>query len=236
MAKALDLINSSMRLIGVLASGETLSANEATDALSTLNDMLGIWSNESLLIYARTNESFTLTPNQQSYTMGSGGNFNTTRPQKIENASITISNGSESYDVPVELTNQDEWAEIQVKGISSGIPTRLFPLYTYPLATIYLWPLPNAANKLTLWSWKTLSNIPAISTAVDLPPGYSKAMKYNLALELAPEYGRPVDPIVLAEASESKAALKRMNARPQYLAMDEAVLAPRAGFNWLTGE
>jgi len=41
---AIDLINSSARLAGILASGETLTSDEANDALNVLNDVLEGWS------------------------------------------------------------------------------------------------------------------------------------------------------------------------------------------------
>lgn len=236
MATALDLIQASMRMIGVLASGESLSANEATDALSSLNRMLATWSNENLLIYSKTLETFTLVSNQQSYTMGSGGNFNTTRPQLIENASLRTTSSSTALDLPIEIIDKDQWASISVKSIASSIPTKLFVQSTYPLATLWLWPIPSDANTLVLWSWKTLSSIATTAATVDLPPGYEDAIIWNLAVRLGPEYGRPADPMVVAEAAESKAAIKRMNHKPQLLTIDSALLSHRPTFRWLTGE
>lgn len=225
-----------MRLLGALASGETLQANESSDALTALNDMLGIWSTENLLIVSKAIEPFPLVAGQASYTMGIGGNFNTARPQKIENALLRTTTASTTFDLPIDIVNQDQWANISIKSVSSNIPTKLFAEGTYPLETIILWPVPAIANSLVLFSWKPLANISALNSVIDLPPGYAKALKYNLALELAPEYGRPLDELVMAQAVESKAAIKRMNVKPLYLTIDEAVLPHKPVFNWLTGE
>ncbi|MBU6232388.1 hypothetical protein KGP36_07175 [Patescibacteria group bacterium] len=43
MTTALDVIRAAMRKIGLLASGQEPSANEAKDALECLNDMLASW-------------------------------------------------------------------------------------------------------------------------------------------------------------------------------------------------
>jgi hypothetical protein len=233
---SLDLISSAMRLVGILGVGETPASNESTNALSSLNDMLDTWSNENLLIYDKVLEVFPLVGGQQSYTMGTGGNFNTARPLKIENAFLRTLSGSQTLDLPIEILNQDQWASISVKSLSSTLPTKLISLGSYPLETILLWPIPSAANSLGLWTWKPLSNITLLTTIINLPPGYNKALRYNLALELAPEYGREPSPLVLAEAIASKETLKRMNSKPNLMTIDAAALSHESTFNYLTGD
>lgn len=232
---ARDLINGSMRLLGILGSGESPSANEATNALQSLNDMIDLWSNESLLIYANQSETFPLVPGQQSYTMGPSGNFNTTRPQKIESANLSVIGSPSTIELPLQILNQDQWSSIALKGTASNISTMLFAQGTFPLETIYLWPLPSTANNITIWSWKPLALFSTLDSVVSLPPGYSKTLRYNLALELAPEYGKVADELTVVTAEESKAAIKRTNTKPLYLSTDTALLPPRA-FNYLTGE
>ena len=92
-----------------------------------------------------------------------------------------------------------------------------------------------AVNTLVLDSWKPLSTLAALTTSLSLPPGYERALRYALALELAPEYGRQVSEIVMAAAVESKAAIKRMNIAPAYLQVDDALRARPAAWNWMTG-
>jgi len=234
---AADLINSSARLIGTLASGEVLTNTEAQDALSSLNQLLDTWSTESLLIYSLIEDDLTLVGSQQSYQMGTGAaDFNTARPLKIENAFLRTVNGSTNYDIPLEIINDDQWANIGVKNVSSAIPLKLYVKYTYPNATLQFWPLPSGSKTLVLFSWKPLSSFTSLTTTVSLPPGYVRALRYALAIEIAPEYGRSLDPVVIAMAEESKAAIKRMNNKPLYLSTDDALSGGRAGFNWLTGQ
>lgn len=78
---ARNLITRSMQNIGALVKNEPPSADEADDALAMLNAMLSSWANDSLIIYARTTESFPLTA-ATSYTMGPSGTLNTVRPLK----------------------------------------------------------------------------------------------------------------------------------------------------------
>ena len=73
MTTALDLISSSLRSIGALASGEVPTAEQTDDAFNMLNDMLAQWSNERMLVPYKTQVVFPVVPNTYQYTIGPGG-------------------------------------------------------------------------------------------------------------------------------------------------------------------
>lgn len=230
-----DLITASLRLIGVLAPGESLPAQEAIDGLAAINRMIATWSNESLFINAKTREVFPLVVGQGVYTMGVGGNFNTSRPQKIENALLQILSTSPVVELPIEIFNQDQFASITIKTLQSQIPTYLYPEGTNPLETLNLWPVPSQANNLVLYSWKPLAQIASLTTVLAFQPGFEEVLIYNGAIRLASEYGKTPSPLVIEIASSNKAAIKRMNTRPEYLQVDDALRSKPAVWNWMTG-
>lgn len=234
MSTARDLIKRSMRLLNAIATGETPSADELVDGLSSLNGMIDSWSTEGLLINARVREEFTLVAGTAAYTMGSSGTFNTTRPLKIEAANIEDQTG-DFPEYPVQILTLAEWAQITIKSTQSELPQKLYAEGTYPLETINLWPVPSAANKLVLYSRKVLTALASVNTDISFPPGYEDALVHNLAIRLAPEYAKPVPSEVIAVASETKANIKRRNMRPNYMAADDATLG-RGGYNILIGE
>lgn len=229
-----DLIVRALKKLGVLAEGESASNESASDGLDTLNDLLDSWTNENLFIYSKIREEFTLSPNTSSYGMGSGSDFNTTRPQKIEEATILIS-GTTPFEVPIRVITSDEWARIEIKTVTSPIPIMVYPNMTYPNATINLWPVPASAYSLVLYSWKPLATLASLTTDLSLPPGYIRALTYALAMELAPAYGKTASPEIINSAQESKAAIKRMNTKPHFLYVDAGLLPRKAVFNWNTG-
>lgn len=230
-----DLVTASLRLIGVIAPGESLPADEATDALAAINRMLGGWSTEGLLIHANTREQFSLTSDDGSYTMGASGDFSTTRPMEILEAFIRSEAFSPALDYPpLKHLSLSEWSAIHQKEAGTGIPHSFYEDGGYPLRTLYLYPEPSASLYLVIHSKKQLTEIATLDTSLSLPPGYERALVYNGALELSPEYGKVVPDVVAMIAMESKAGVKRMNIQPAYLRCDDA-LVPSGGLNIYTG-
>lgn len=220
-------------LIGVLAEGESASAEQLADGLSSANDLINSWSaGEQLVIPQIVREEFTLVSSTGSYTIGASGTFNTTRPISIEEAKIEDQSASPTAEYPLEIINIKSRADIVSKDLQSTFPTQLYVEWANPLAILYLWPVPTAANKLVLYSKKPLTAI-AASTSITLPPGYDKALRYNLAIDLAPEYGKTISQEVAKGASDSLANIKRNNIKPMYLQCDSALVNKQ--FNILTG-
>jgi hypothetical protein len=225
-----ELITASLRLNGAIASGESLAAAEATDGLAAFNRMLDSWSIEGLIVYALTQETaLTLTAGDATYTLGTSGDI-TTRPVDIEKA--IIRDGTSDY--PVNILSLDEFARIPNKSIQSTIPECLYEDGGYPQRTITLYPVPSAAKQLILFTKRPLTAL-TLDGTISLPPGYERALVFNGAVELAPEYGKPVDPKVEAIAIKSKRAIKNANHRTRYLSVDDALLNRSGSFNFDTG-
>lgn len=225
-----------MRVVGILAEGEVPGANQMNDAFALFNDFIDSLSTESLVIYSKIREPFNLVAGQQSYTFGIGGNFNSSRPQLIENAGIIAPGTNPATEVGMRIINKDEFAQIMLKSQQSTIPLFLYNDDQYPLANINLWPVPSAITQLILYSWKPLSQFATLDDVISLPPGYARMLRFNFAMELAPEYGKEISQSAMAIAVKSKANVKRMNIKPLYLKIDPALNTQARVFNWRTGE
>ena len=116
MATVSDIIKSSLRLLGILAQGETPTAQESADALVSLNDMIDSWSNDGFLVFNRVIESFTM-GTASSYTLGSGGDFSTTRPIRLIEASFK--QGGSNAEIPIRIFTSQEWLKITDKTVTS---------------------------------------------------------------------------------------------------------------------
>jgi hypothetical protein len=108
---ALDIIKRAMRICGVIGQNETPTSSEADDGLVALNDMLDSWSTDRTYIYSILQENFPLSAGVVTYTIGTGGTFNTNRPIAIDNVFIRL-NGA---DFPVKEINSQDYNSITVK-------------------------------------------------------------------------------------------------------------------------
>ncbi len=212
MTTARDIIKRSMQKIGVLVKGEPPSDDEAQDALASLNALISSWSNDSSTITSRAWETFTLSANDGTYTMGSGGDFNTTRPTRILGGYIRIGGNT---DLPLEIISDEQYNSISFKGLS-GIPQFLNYDNAYPIDNIRLYPIPSAAYPIFIMSEKPATEFATLDTVLSLPSGWERALIYNLALELAPEYGQQPDQSIAKIAGESLGSIRAatIKARP----------------------
>jgi len=208
---AQKIVNKALRMIGHLRPDEISTATESAYALDSLNTMISSWQTEKLVVYAFVDTAFTLSASDGSYTVGPAGNFALTpRPTKIEKCFVRASN----IDYPVELVDFAKWMSIPDKTSESDIPIYAYYEPTLTTGTLLLWPIPNAAHSLHIITWTTMGEFSALSTAISLPPGYERALTYNLAIEIASDYGKEPSDSVAEIARESKATIKRMNTRP----------------------
>ena len=227
---------SSARLIGVLASGETLSGNEVADGLVILQQMVDEWQNERLDIFTININTFPLTPGTQTYTLGTSGVFNIPRPTRIERMSIqSLLNPAQPLELPLEMLSDAGWQAIPVKNISSSLPTLVYDDGAFPLRNLNFWCIPTIAVNTLIYSWQPLTTFPDLTTDITFPPGYLKAIRYNLAVDLAPEFGRPVPPEVMMQAMSSKEKIKILNSPLVESRIDPVLSGPRGQvYNWIS--
>lgn len=203
MVTARNIIKKAMQKGGILIKSEDPADDEANDALDTLNMIMDSISNDALNIYARTWENFTLGTGTLNYTIGPGGDFNTIRPMQI--VDCYLQSGLITYDMTV--IPDEAYDSITYKTLT-GIPEFLNFDNAYPLANIKLYPVPSTGYQLFLLSEKAVQNFPTLDTVMVLPNGWARFLIYSLAIELAPDYNQPVDPVVVGLAKEAMGKIK----------------------------
>ena len=216
MATARDLINDSLRTLGVLASGEASTAAIAVDALTVLNERIEFLNMTGVTVYSIQPSTQSTTGAQGAYTLGTGGNWNITRPQYIDRL-VYVSDNNDW--MMAELTEL-EWQLATPKTLQSTIPTHWHDDDGYPLRTINLWPVPSVNASIKIYSWVQLGALASLDTTVDFPPGYRGFLRYELAVALAPEYEQPVSGVLAQLWRESKANVQRLNTRIEPMLVD----------------
>jgi hypothetical protein len=236
---ARDLIKGSLRLLGVLAGGENPSADMAQDALSSLNTLIDSWNTERLMLYAILPKPFSFVAGQTVYTVGPGGNVDIPRPEEIDSIQYSYTaDSTQPLTMVMTLLNQDQYNAIGIPSISTQLPTMAYVDDSFPQRKVYMYPVPQQVYSGQMFVWTPLTSIATLDDAISLPYGYEKALKFNLALDLAPEYGAAAVTaagLIAAQANMAKAVVKSANIEVPLLQCDQALIPQGDQFNWRTG-
>lgn len=210
MTTARSLITRSLQLLGVLGEGETPTAATAQDVLYLWNGLIELWSiGGQTAIYQETTEIFALTAGKQSYTIGTGQDFNTTRPSSITAAFIRDTGG---YDQTIELIGAERYAAIVDKDLP-GTPYEAYYDGGFPTGRIIFNLKPGAGLAFHMISQKPLSSITSLDTVLAFPPGYEMAYLYNLPVLAAPLFEREAPATVRGMAHEFSEKIMEQNTR-----------------------
>lgn len=241
-----SLIDQALRKLGVIDTGAQPDESEYADALAALRQMIDAWSLEDLMIPYQPTESFAVSSDKAFYSMGVGGDWDTARPEMIE--VIRIQHGGTTY--PVKRSSREAFAEIGT--LSVRRPSRFITTADAFFHFIEFDAYPDSGTALVTslkpFNVEALENFDndydpdadpqplypsgftmvGIQTPITFPTGYEKAIVYNLALELVPEYpGFDVSAVVAQNAMMMKGLIKRRNWRPGEVRIDPVLRGVR---------
>lgn len=224
MTTVSDILNLALKDAGILGESDTASAETTQDALTTLNQMLGMWQLDNLSVYAQQETSFTAT-GASTYLIGPSATINAVRPISIESAFYRV--GTEDYPITV-LNDFNEFESIGNK-TEAGYPEYLFYRATVPSGTIHIYPQP-ASGTVHIVTLVDLPEYTSVTNDLTLPRSYELAVRSNLAVLLADTMGSPLRQGVARLAMSSKKLLQRKNVRIPQLGMPAAVLRQLNGY------
>jgi hypothetical protein len=229
-----DQINGALRLLGILAEGETPSAATSQDALTALNQMIDSWNTERLSVFSTQDQVFSWPPNVLSRTLGPTGDFVSNRPVLFDDSSY-FKDPSSGISFGIKFINQQQYNGIAVKTVTSTYPQVIWVNMTYPDVEMYVYPKPTKVLEWHFVSVEELTKPATLATNLHFPPGYLRAFKYNLACEIAPEFGVEPSPTVQRIAMTSKRDLKRINNPDDIMSLPYSIVGTRQRFNIFAG-
>ena len=161
------------------------------------------------------NALFTVNP-AENFTYTTPGDIKFDRPLRISSGYTRItSSGNTGLDYWFDCTlSLERYNEQGYKGIPGPWPIVLCYQPTYPLGTIWIYPAPSQAGEVHLFTDLILSEFATMTTNVNLPQGYTRALKKLLSLELASSWGKSPSSTLIRAAAESRAFIKALNASP----------------------
>ena len=238
---AYDQICGALRLLGVLAEGETPSSESADDALFALNQMIESWNIERLSVYCTIDQIMNWLPSTRNATLGPTGTltpvdplYTPVRPILLDDATY-FRDPASGISYGIKLINQQQYDGIAVKTVTSTYPQVMFANPTYPNISLSVYPVPTKLLEFHFVSVSELYQPATLATTLAFPPGYLRAFRYNLACELAPEFGVEPSPQVSRIAMSSKRNLKRINNPNGVMAIPYSIVGTRQKYNIFAG-
>jgi hypothetical protein len=229
-----DQINRALRLLGILAEGETPSAATSQDALMALNQMIDSWNTERLSTFVTQDQVYIWPAGVISRDLGPSGDFVGNRPILLDDATYYRDPGT-NVSFGIKFINQQQYDGIAVKTVTSTYPQVCWVNMGYPDVTLTVYPRPTRDLEWHFISVQELDQPATLATQILFPPGYLRAFTYNLAMEFAPEFGVEPSPQVARIAMTSKRDLKRINNPDDIMSMPYSLVATRQRFNIYAG-
>lgn len=232
---AQDLIYGSLRLIGVLAEGETPSADTASDCLTAMQQMIDSWNTERLSVFATQDQVFTWPASTISRTLGPTGNFAGNRPVQIDDSTY-FRDPFTGVSYGIKVIPQQAYNAIAVKTVTSTYPQVMWVNMDFPNILLTQYPVATRALEWHIVSVTELTQPVTLNTLLAFPPGYLRAFRYGLACEIAPEFGTEPSPQVQRIAMVSKRNLKRINDPGDLMSVPYTLVSNQRRFNIFSGQ
>lgn len=232
-ATALQMIKRAMRLIGAVDAGETLDSDEQSDGLSALNTMLDGWSARGLRVYSIGELSLAWGAGDNEKTLGgAAADFTDDRPVRV----LKVTQRRDGNDYPVAMIEHDVWVSIFDKGTESDLLEYIWVDNEFPARTLRVYPTPSQAVTLKLLVHNAVQSFAAATTEISMPPGYQRALEYNLALELAPEFAAEPSPLVVRTAASTLRAIAHENRRIPSMNLEPSLITRRGSRYSIVGD
>jgi hypothetical protein len=214
---ALDLIESALGRIQVLAAGETVAAEDAATCLARLNSLVSAWEAEGMFAYTITETVFTLPANTTTMTIGPLQQVDLMRPIKVLLGSFTRIN---NVDYRLNPATQTEYNLIGLKSAYNALaPSIVYYDGETPTGNLYFWPPVGGDVEVHLMTPEEGGRAEDLYTSYLFPDGYQRAIELALAIDIAPDFSITPSPYLLQQAATAQRAVKRQNQRVPELDM-----------------
>lgn len=213
---AQDIITRALRKIGAIDAIEAPTAEEMEDALGSLNDVLGAWSITRGLITAQAELLLPLT-GLAMYTLGAGGTLNIARPVRLESAFVR--DGGIDYQVGIEPI---EYFDVEPSKSRAGSPCTAYVRYGSPLVELSLFPVPSG-GVLHVNAWMPVDEIVDVYAALEMPRYFASYLRMCLQIDLAPDYGRAIDPMWEMQRQDLRTQITAVHGRRRRVSFDMAI-------------
>lgn len=207
LSTAQDLVDSALRLLGVIDQEGTPTTAQRNQGLDALNAMIDSLAVDNLANYVYNDEAITLAAAATTWGTSGPGTINTTRPIRL----LAARRVEGSYEYPIRILSMQEYRDRVDKGVTGTISA---VAYNPGMSDGTLYAI-NGVGDVKITSVKPWTQYAALNTALALPPGYVRSLRHALAVELSPEYIVEPPQVSLGIADKMRTDLGRVNAQVQ---------------------
>jgi hypothetical protein len=220
-----QLITGSLVDTGFLPEGEEASPEAVIDAIDRLNDILGILSNDSIVVPFITTTTFSTMPQLRSCTLGPTGTYVMPIPMEIESLIIT---DAESNKVKPAAASADD-VDFYACDLSE-VPSMYAFIEGATVARLEFNRIPPAGCSMVIRSIMPFTALAELTEDLSFPPGYNALLRSALTMVLCPKYGKQVPPgtsFVYQMSYNSVVHNNSVNRKPKSYKFDPAITERR---------
>ncbi len=219
---------------GIIGSGQVAEAADNNTAMRLAQGLSAQWNRKRWLIFSLIDVSVVST-GAESYTVGPGGDFNTPRPDRLEDGNFIRqlnTGGPNLVDYPLSIIpSHEDYNRIRLKSMGTW-PDVIFYDSAYPLGRVFPWPVPQASlYSIHLLLKGQLAPFTSLKEIISLPPEYETAFSFSLQVRLRAAYRLPPDPAIIALAKDALNVLRLANVQVPLLRMPAALINGQRGWN-----
>ena len=208
-----DLITAALRLISVIASGETPSGSESVDALFSLNRLTESLSSNIAYLYENKSATYTLPSAASTVTMGLTGDL----AAPVDSYIDVVFVDAMLYDAADPVTARSNTVTYILQN-------------SRPLNTLKFGKDLDAGTVVELYYRAPLAQYATLDDEVLVPTGYVNMYIYMLAKDLAPSYGKVFSDSLNDQMREFITTVKRKNSNSAGVTVDTRIdVAGNAG-------
>ena len=159
------------------------------------------------------------------------------RPLQIDSAFVRINTNSNGVpiingglDYPVAILNVNDYEMIGLKTLNGSWPKALYYQPAETLGNIFVWPNPSQ-GEMHMFADTIFTRYTNLNDNINLPQGYTMALRWCLAERLMPMYGKASQvqiAMIQQYAAQGKATVKRTNMKPvQSARFADSILSSR---------
>jgi hypothetical protein len=230
---AQDFVTKALRLLNVVDQVSIPEAEQMQQGLDALNEMLDDWRLHTQLVLTIQPYRHQLRQGQQVYTIGPGADFDQARPIEVTRWSCILDrNAHPIIRIPhARALTLKEWQAIPQQDTGGSVIQAIYYDRGWDMAgwgKVTVYPVPTVSVlDLEMWLPTPMQGFANLSRLYAFPPGYTRAIRYNLAVELASDYPGSLTQEINLLAVQALATVKRSNFRPRYAEFDRAIVGAR---------